>query len=129
MFRRQGRRTNPDGLSQSVELHEAASPYRHPRYHRPSAKEKLIPLVRSAATGGTETVQVAVAATDPFSDTPNCPLPDTRERQGGRSPIPGDRLSFRAIRRQRAGVQHTTTEDDLYDLLVGLDGLGGVCAH
>jgi hypothetical protein len=25
MFRRQGRRTNPDGLSQSVELHEAAS--------------------------------------------------------------------------------------------------------
>src|SRR5580765_5261654 len=51
MFRRQGRRTNPDGLSQSVESHEAASPYRHPRYHRPSAKEKLIPLVRSAATG------------------------------------------------------------------------------
>jgi transposase len=46
-----GRRTNPDGLSQSVELHEAASPYRHPRYHRASAKEKLIPSVRSAATG------------------------------------------------------------------------------
>src|ERR1700732_2310306 len=59
MFRRQGRRTNPDGLSQSVELHEAASPYRHPRYHRPSAKEKLIPLVRSAATGRSATVSPA----------------------------------------------------------------------
>jgi hypothetical protein len=40
-----GRGINPDGLPQSVELHEAPSPF------RPSAKEKLIPLVQSAATG------------------------------------------------------------------------------
>jgi hypothetical protein len=60
MFRRQGRRPNPDGLSQSVQLHEAASPYSHPRYHRPSAKEKLIPLVRSAATGRSATVSTRV---------------------------------------------------------------------
>src|SRR5580700_7809131 len=51
MFTRQGRRTDPHGHSHSVELHEAASPYRHPRYDRPSAKEKLSPLVPSAASG------------------------------------------------------------------------------
>src|SRR5579863_2447383 len=51
MFTRQGRRTDPHGHSHSVELHEAASPYRHPRYDRPSAKERLIPLVPSAASG------------------------------------------------------------------------------
>jgi hypothetical protein len=55
MFTRQGRRTDPHGHSHSVELHEAASPYRHPRYDRPSAKEKLIPLVPSAASGREET--------------------------------------------------------------------------
>src|SRR5262252_3123174 len=51
MFTRQGRRTDPHGHSHSVELHEAASPYRHPRYDWPSAKEKLIPLVPSATSG------------------------------------------------------------------------------
>jgi len=51
MFTRQGRRTDPHGHSHSVELHEAASPYRHPRYDGPSAKEKLIPLGPSAASG------------------------------------------------------------------------------
>ena len=55
MFTRQGRRTHPHGHSHSVELYEAASPYRHPRYHRPSVKEKLIPLVPSAASGEVET--------------------------------------------------------------------------
>src|SRR5437660_965117 len=51
MFTRQGRRTDPHGHSHSVELHEAASPYRHPRYDGPSAKEKLIPMGPSAASG------------------------------------------------------------------------------
>ena len=51
MFTRQGRRTDPHGHSHSVELNEAASPYRHPRYDRPSAKEKLIPFLPSAAPG------------------------------------------------------------------------------
>jgi hypothetical protein len=54
MFTRQGRRTDPHGHSHSVELHEAASPYRHPRYDRPSATEKLIPLVPSASSGRKE---------------------------------------------------------------------------
>src|SRR5690242_8403916 len=49
MFTRQGRLADPYGPSHSVVLHEAASPLRHPRYDRPSAKEKFIPLVQSAA--------------------------------------------------------------------------------
>ena len=32
MFTRQGRRTDPHGHGHSVVLHEAAFPYRHPRY-------------------------------------------------------------------------------------------------
>jgi hypothetical protein len=59
MFTRQGRRTDTHGHSHSVELHEAASPYRHPRYDRPFAKEKLIPLVPSAASGWSATSTAA----------------------------------------------------------------------
>jgi len=82
MFTRQGRRTDPHGNSHSVELHEAASPYRHPRYDRPSAKEKLIPLVPSAASGrnlpSAGSVHQAIAAVQEAAFDPSVPLATDR---------------------------------------------------
>src|SRR6516225_11108208 len=64
MFTRQSRRTDLDGHSHSVELHEAASPYRHPRYDRPSAKEKLIHWCHRPLLAGTRRTQTTKLAFD-----------------------------------------------------------------
>src|SRR6266403_1718907 len=86
MFTRQGRRTDPHGHSHSVELHEAASPYRHPRYDGPSAKEKLIPLGPSAASGRSATDEASRLAVG-FEEAEHVAEPDARPPVGKAMPL------------------------------------------